>query len=234
MKLNRVSCCRSEQASALVIVMISAALCATLALAIVVNRSQSMKQAVRRQQDELANLDSRIQAGNVKGIITQQVQNQTGGVDLSSPLASALGQVTGYGSLTTDEDGNSSTAYAVAPGSTPATTPLSILQYTPTTAKNGYFQPQPGTPLTNDETDPLWGLQVGHYDPANDMLLNIDVTPSGAKTVFYAGQTTANKYTFRQVPLSIYSLYANDATTLSSAMVYDPNSNSDPNNPHNL
>jgi hypothetical protein len=222
MNPNLVPCCRRKHASALVVVLITAALCATLALGIVVSRSQSMKLATRRQQDELANLDSQIQGGHVKGLLTQMVQNQiqnqqiavnssTGTVSMSGPLSSALGQVLGNGSLTTDEDGNSSTAYAIAPGPTPTAGPsVTLYQYTPSSAH--WFQP-----LTSDPTDPLWGIQAGYV--AANIPLEIDATPAGSNTVFYAGQSVTNTYVFREVPLSIYSLYATGATTLSPDMV---------------
>ena len=217
--MNRTHIVRSrhEKGWALVVVLVTSVVCISIAMALVANRQQALKLAGRQQQDQLATLESRIESDHVKGAITQVVKQQTGGVSTvaglynSTGIGSALSQASGDGSTMTDSNGNTTPTYQTnAQSSGSVISP--VWQYTPQNASL-FSTPLTADAGTVDSTDPLQGVQSASLVGA--LPVETQATPTSSVTN-YVGQSTSTSYVFRDVPLSIYSLYGTGSSSVSA------------------
>ncbi|MBV9488497.1 MAG: hypothetical protein JO069_02075 [Verrucomicrobia bacterium] len=209
---------RHEQGWALVMVLASSVICITVALALVAARSQAIRLMNRQQQDQIAILDDQIQRAHLKGAITQLIRQQTGGISTvagvygSRGVDSALSQVSGYGSTMTGANGVDTNPYQFtvqAPGSVVSP----VWQYTPQN-KSSFNRSLTIDAGTTDTSDPLQGVQ--HAWIIGTLPVQLYATPTLTDApVNYVGQAASMDYVFRDVPLSIYSLYGTGSASIS-------------------
>ncbi len=206
---------RCERGLALVMVIGMALMCTIIAFSIVALRNQAMRVAMRQQTSELAHLDLEVRSAGVRMALTNNIKSAVQGQTVLDP-ATVAGKIakdayfalTGNASSYTDfSNANSYQLYTLGQSASKnsGTATFSLVNY----VKNG---PKNFSTLTlGGGNDPLANVPV--YD-SGSVRFNWGATSVwGANATDPTGQISAGRDSlmqihFRQVPLSVYTVYS--------------------------